>query len=79
VVQQYCYIVTLVQILAHASILRHAASGGENNNPPAEPGVFRIAAPSKGAHRNPTSKAHSEQAWAIVKRDCQGQNQILFV
>jgi hypothetical protein len=29
VVQQYCYIVTLVQILAHASILRHAASGGE--------------------------------------------------
>jgi hypothetical protein len=51
--------------------------GFSNNNPPAKPGVFRIAAPSKGAHRNPTSKAHSEQAWAVVKRDCQGQIQIL--
>lgn len=31
VVQQHRNIVTLVQILAHASILRHAASGGELN------------------------------------------------
>jgi hypothetical protein len=28
-----------------------------SNHPPAKPGAFRIAAPSKGADRNPKSKA----------------------
>ena len=64
------------QFLELAKLLRHQSIA--NNNPPAEPGVFRIAAPSKGADRNPTSKAHSRHAWVIVKMNGQGRGKFLY-
>jgi hypothetical protein len=38
-----------------------------SKHPPAEPGAFGIAAPSRGAYRNPKSKTHSLQTLYVLK------------
>jgi hypothetical protein len=38
-----------------------------SNHPPAEPGAFGIAVPSKGAYRNPKSKTNSLQTFCVFE------------